>query len=309
MRIGVYECETPFATAGSGSALWCVARKGGRRFFLKQFLTPVRPAASASVSQTLRRRQMERCAVFERRKRALYEALLCALGDCAVPVVDFFMFDGRYYAASEYVQTPYDTFDTLGALPPRMSRQLLYELARCLGRLHAQGVVHADLKPEHVLLQREGERYRVRLIDFDSGFLEDDPPAEPRDIEGDPVYLAPETFLRMLGEPRTLTRRLDTFAFGLIAHKLWTGRLPETGADGRAYVYEAVLAGEAAELSSTLPTAYRWLIQKTLSLDPEDRPDDGLLERLLSPPAGESRPAGGMVNGLSRYLKPGHKGS
>ena len=304
MRIGAYECETPFATAGSGSARWCVARRDGQRFFLKQFLTPVQPGSASAASPALRQKQQARCEMFERRKKALYAALRCVLGDCVVPIADFFAFEGRYFSAAEYIQTPYETFETLDAVTPKFARQLLFELARCLGRLHAQGVVHADLKPEHVLLQREEDRLRVRLIDFDSGFLEDDPPLSPRDIEGDPVYLAPETYLRMLGKPASLTRKLDTFAFGAIAHRLWTGRLPRTEDADHAYLYEAVLAGRAIRLPEELPTAYRWLILKALSEKPEDRPEDSLLERLLSPPAAGNRTNTAVVNGLSRYMLP-----
>ena len=301
MRIGAYECETPFATVGSGSARWCVAVRDGRRYFLKQFLTPVQPNASAKPE--LYQKQQQRCYVFERRKRALYAALRCVLGDCVVPVSDFFAFEGRYFATSEYIPTPFDTFESIGDVPPRLARQLLFSLARCLGRLHAQGVVHADLKPEHVLLTGEGDGYRVRLIDFDSGFLEDDPPVEPRDIEGDPVYLAPETYLRMTGGTPALTRKLDTFAFGAMAHRLWTGKLPIAFSPSYTYLYEAVIMDNAIRLSDSLPTAYQWVIRKALSQNPEDRPDDGMLERLFAPPADEPRPAGETINGLSAYMR------
>ena len=303
MRIGAYECVTPFATAGSGSARWCVARSEGQTVFLKQFLTPVQPRA-AGAATALTRAQRARCDTFERRKKALYAALGCVLGDCVVPVLDFFAFEGRYYAVMEYVQTPYDTFETLGVPSQRIRRQLLFELARCLGRVHAQGIVHADLKPEHVLLQRDGDRLRVRLIDFDSGFLEEDPPPTTRDIEGDPVYLAPETYLRLSGRPVSLTRKLDTFAFGAIAHRVWTGALPAPQTPGVVYLYEAALAGETIPLSDTLPIAYRWLIQKALSQQPEDRPDDGLLERLLAPPPAEPQRNTVVENGLHRFYRP-----
>jgi len=304
MRIGAYECETPFATAGSGSARWCVAMRDGRRYFLKQFLTPVQPLAANGATAVLRQKQLARCEIFERRKLALYEAMRCVLGDCVVPVTDFFAFEGRYFAVSEYVQTPYETFETMDLITPKLARQLLFQLARCLGRLHAQGIVHADLKPEHVLLQRESETFRVRLIDFDSGFLETDPPTESRDIEGDPVYLAPETFLRMMNQPALLTRQVDTFAFGVIAHQLWTGTLPAPDRQPTGYLYEAALSNTPIRLSDELPTAYRWVIWKCLSRDPGERPDDSQLERLFAPPPEETRPLNKPINSLSRYWRP-----
>lgn len=306
MRIGGYECETPFMTAGSGGARWCVARMDGARYFLKQFLTPVQPPPTSTASAALHDKRMRRCEAFERRKRALYAALRCVLGDCVVSVQDFFAFEGRYYAASEYIPTPFETFDTVGQVPPETARELLFSLALCLGSLHAQGVVHADLKPEHVLLTREGGGYRVRLIDFDSGFLESDPPTEPRDIEGDPVYLAPETYLRMTGEAAPLTRQVDTFAFVAIAHRLWTGSLPTPANPSQTYLYEAALTDSGVNVSDELPPAYHWLIRKGLSGMAEDRPTDALLQRLLAPPADELRAAGTQptTGGLHPYLRP-----
>jgi serine/threonine protein kinase len=300
MNVGPYVCETPFETAGSGSARWCLADTDGRRFFMKQFLSPVIPSPSAS--EALQKKQRARCDEFKRRKEALYAAVSLTLGDCVVPVTDFFVFEGRFYAVSEYIQPPVETLDNLNGLPHARARQLLFELACCLTRLHAQGVVHADLKPEHALVQKQDGCDRLRLIDFDSGFLVSDPPTDADTVEGDPTYLAPETFLRMSGAENALTERLDTFAFGLIAHRLLTGCLP--GTSGRAYPYEAVLAGDAVRLSDRLPTAYRWVIRKALRSRPEERPDDGTLQRVFAPPPIQPVRTNRAVNGLSRFLLP-----
>ena len=304
MRIGAYECETPFATVGSGSARWCVAVRDGRRYFVKQFLSPVQPSPTSGAGTELHQKQLARCKAFERRKEALYSALTCVIGDCVAPVIDFFAVGGRYYAVSEYIPTPFETFETLAPVTGPDARELLFALSRCLGRLHAQGIVHADLKPEHVLVSREETQPRVRLIDFDSGFLEADPPRQPRDIEGDPVYLAPETYLCMAGEPVTLTRKLDTFAFGLVAHHLLTGKTPRPTLQGQAYAYQAVLADAGLLLDGDLPTAYSWLIRKALNKTPEARPEDGLLERLFAPPSDAPHKSTHAHNGLSRYMRP-----
>ena len=279
MKIGAYECLTPFVTAGSGSACWCVAEKDGQRWFIKQFLSPVRPQTDDGTP--LYRRRVARCEAFEEGKRRLYAALACVLGESLVPVSDFFLEQGHYYSVSEYIADPALCFENARDLQPHTTRELLHELALCLLRLHAQGVVHADLRPDHALMQLEGRRYRVRLIDFDSGFLEEEPP-DGDAIEGDPVYLAPEAYLRMTGQSAALTRKIDVFAFGAIIHRLWTGALPRMD-ERYAYLYEAALDGGDIRLSPALPTAYRWLVKRMLSADPAARPDDAEIERMLAP--------------------------
>ena len=204
-KIGAYEPLTLLQTAGSGSARWCIARRGTRRFFLKEFLSPVYPAENAN--PVLREKQLARCRRFEEKKRRLYSAMSCVIGDTLVPVTDFFRFGLHYYAVSEEIPEPRLTGESaVETLPMEDKREILLSLSLCLQRLHLQGIVHADLKPEHVLLRKGELGYEARLIDLDSGFLADDPPAPGGDTEGDPVYLAPETFLRMQESRQTWVR-------------------------------------------------------------------------------------------------------
>lgn len=302
-RIGEYKPLTPLHTAGSGSARWCIAERGGDRFFLKQFLSPVYPAVCDSL---LRQKQRERCHAFERRKQHLYAAMSCVIGETLVPILDFFRFEGRYYAVSEMVQAELNG-ESRTDLTEAEKRQVLCHLALCLQRLHLQQIVHADLKPEHILLTPDLWGYKVRLIDLDSGFLLSEPPPPGSGLEGDPVYLAPEAFLRMTGQDTPLTTAVDSFAFGAIIHRLWTGDLPGFDRSRFGYLYEAVLAGESPEISKELPDQIRWLIQNLLCADPERRPDDAACVRTLSEgiqPIQPNRPATDEpLNSLSRFMK------
>ncbi len=304
-RIGEYDAITPMQTVGSGSARWCIACREGQRFFLKEFLSPVYPSKATAIAE----KQKVRCEKFEAQKRRLYAALSCVIGDTLVPVIDFFRCEGRYYAVSEEVRKPHLTGETVEGLSQKEIRGLLYSLAECLGRLHTQGIIHADLKPEHLLLVGKPGEYELRLIDLDSGFLEEDPPAEPHAIEGDPVYLAPETFLRLAGEDAPLTGKLDTFALGILIHRLWTGELPGMDAERFTYLYEAVLADGEISLSPKLPLAYRLPVQRMLRKNPKERPSDAEIVRLLMGQRSESAPSLGAekdrppLNGMSRYLK------
>ena len=301
-KIGAYEPLTPLQTAGSGSARWCIAQRGTRRFFLKEFLSPVYPVENTNA--VLREKQMARCRRFEEKKRRLYSAMSCVIGDTLVPVTDFFRFGLHYYAVSEEIPEPRLTGESsVETLSRKEKREILLSLALCLQRLHLQGIVHADLKPEHVLLRKGTLGYEARLIDLDSGFLTEEPPAPGGETEGDPVYLAPEAFLRMTGEAADIGPAIDTFAFGAILHRLWTGALPETDAP---YLYEAALEQRPIQISAQLPPAYGQAVRRMLDAEPSHRPSDGELVRLFAQPfeKDEKPPlTGEALNGLSRFFR------
>lgn len=302
MKIGAYELLTPLRTAGSGSARWAIGAYGLERFFIKQFLSPVYPADEET---PLGRKQRERCLRFEGQKQALYAALSCVIGGTLVPVIDFFCFEGRYYAVSEAMPDSHITAEESEALSEEERRAMLLDLALCLQRLHRQGVVHADLKPEHVLLCRSAEGWRTRLIDLDSGFLTEDPPRQPREMEGDPVYLSPEMFLCMTGGEAALGPRADTFAFGMMIHRIWTGQLPDFDRDAYDYLYQAALDGADICLSPDLPSDWRDTVSAMLSADPEKRPEDVQVTALFEKRPDVSGSRQGHVNGLSRFMRPG----
>lgn len=300
--IGEYSCLTPWRTAGSGSARWCIGCLGVERFFIKQFLSPVYPAHPDT---PLGLKQLARCQAFEKQKRTLYAALSCVIGGVLVPVIDFFRYDGRYYSVSEALPDSCVAAEDGGLLPREQRRNVLFDLALCLQRLHRQGVVHGDLKPEHVLLCPEGDGFRTRLIDLDSGFLTGHPPREIRDMEGDPAYLSPEMFISMMGEKATLGTGVDTFAFAMMIHKLWTGELPGFDHSRYDYLYQAVLDGGTVTLSPDLPQEWQAAMQAMLDKDPARRPADGDITRLFEK-SPESLPRTAVpANGLRRFMRSG----
>ena len=309
-RIGGYELHTSWKTAGSGSARWCIAHRDGQRYFVKEFLSPVYPIGDMRPELAEKRRK--RCEEFEGKKRRMYFALSCVIGDTLVPVLDFFRYQGRCYAVSEEVPKPYVNGEEVRDLPPKAIRELLYALAECLRRIHDQGMIHADIKPEHLLLTGEPGSYRLRLIDLDSGFLAEEPPEEGEDIEGDPVYMTPEVYLRITGRSIPLNAKLDTFALGILIHQMWTGKLPEYERKKYTYVFQAALDGGEIRLSPELPLAYHFLVQRMLRKEPADRPDDSEIVRMLAStrpegsfPAFQIKKAGkhGQINELSSFFK------
>ena len=101
-------------------------------------------------------------------------------------------------------------------------RGIVEQIAKGLQAFHRLEMLHQDLRPENVMIDRTGT---AKIIDFGStrilGIAEDAAPARPDDILGTPQYTAPEYFLGESGSPQS-----DLFSLGVIAYQMLTGRLP-----------------------------------------------------------------------------------
>jgi serine/threonine protein phosphatase PrpC len=99
-------------------------------------------------------------------------------------------------------------------------RDILGQIVQGLRALHRREMLHQDLRPENVMIDRAGT---VKIIDLASarvaGVAEAGPPDE--EILGTLQYTAPEYFT---GDP--VSWRSDLFSLGVIAYEMLTGRLP-----------------------------------------------------------------------------------
>jgi serine/threonine protein phosphatase PrpC len=109
----------------------------------------------------------------------------------------------------------------LGAVLP-----IVEQIEKGLRALHRMEMVHQDLRPENVLIDRDGV---VKIIDFGSaivkGVREAAPEVDREEILGTLQYAAPEYFVGEAGTPLS-----DLFSLGVITYEMLTGRLPY-GAD------------------------------------------------------------------------------
>ena len=81
--------------------------------------------------------------------------------------------------------------------------------------MHKQGVYHADMKPNNLILQRGT---RVKVLDYGLAWIK----GEPKDrVQGTPEYMAPETVTHKL-----INERTDIYNFGATMYRLVTLALP-----------------------------------------------------------------------------------
>ena len=284
-----YELLTPFTTEGSGTAQWCAARHGGEKFFIKQFLTPTLPPADADMNRPVNRAKRDACVAFFRRKQRLY-ATLRDLNNgtlvCPNSVDGLFVWEGHYCSVSLFI-TPDVPPDHICRLPERVRVILMRTLTLALSLIHRGGIVHSDIKLDNVMVTvNEARAYNLKLIDFDSSFFADEPPADVDRLHGDLAYLAPETLRFMMEEPVRLTRAVDIFALGLVLHQMWCGRMPLFPEDKARSAGEARLLGIPIRPDPALPRDLQLLVAWMLQANPADRPDIrqvySVLARLLA---------------------------
>ena len=114
--------------------------------------------------------------------------------------------------------------DTLGVLSWWQVGLILAQTLDALGALHRAGVMHGDIKPEHVLVSHvedQGVAWQVQLVDLGMARTTDGRLPDGRTIktlQGTLAYMAPEA---LLGE--AVGPRAEQYAVGLIAYELLTG--------------------------------------------------------------------------------------
>src|SRR5688572_13862176 len=142
---------------------------------------------------------------------------------------------GPDYLVLEYLQGE----PLRGPVPPDEAVRLAGQVADALHAAHERGILHRDLKPANVMVLRQGDTSRAKLLDFGVARLTgpdiDATQTTAGGVVGTPAYMSPE---QAAGKP--LDARSDIFSFGALLYELLAGTRAFMG-NSTAEIFSAVL--------------------------------------------------------------------
>ena len=159
-----------------------------------------------------------------------------------------------------------------GALSVEAGIKFLLPVLSALAAAHKMGIIHRDIKPDNILISKEG---RIKIADFGLAkgpLLGATMTAESSIVLGSVSYLSPEQVQRGIADARS-----DVYSAGITAFEIFTGEKPFAGAEPIQIAYMHV--NDRVPLMSSkrrgIPPELDQLIYRATNSDPDARPRDG----------------------------------
>jgi eukaryotic-like serine/threonine-protein kinase len=194
-----------------------------------------------------------------------------------ISIIDFGQTpDGLLYLVMEFVRgcSLRDVLREEFPIPRARLLELMRQLLEGLQEAHSQGVIHQDIKPDNVLIERlSSGRDLVKLTDFGIARLRGEEPILDEEgqelITGTPEYMAPEQILG--GE---IDSRADLYAAGVLLYEMLTRERPFGGdstevMEAQLHVPPPLESLRRPELD--IPAALRDVVLRALAKEPADR--------------------------------------
>jgi Tol biopolymer transport system component/predicted Ser/Thr protein kinase len=260
-KLGPYEILSALGSGGMGEVYRATQSSLGRQVAIK-VLSP----EFASDPDRLRRFEQE-----ARSASALNHPNIISIYDVGCE-------GANSYIAMEFVdgKTLRDLLEA-GPIPIKKSLQIVAQIADGLAKAHAAGIVHRDVKPENVMVTRDGF---VKILDFGLAKLTLPDPAGREStvagfnstqvgmVLGTVGYMSPEQVRGLTADARS-----DIFSLGATCYEMISGKRAFQGATS-ADTMSAILKEEPAQLSTSvhnLPPALARIVHRCLEKDPGDR--------------------------------------
>ena len=143
-----------------------------------------------------------------------------------VPIYEVGERDGSCYFSMKFVEGgQLDEVVTRTPVSIRQAAELIVKIAQTVNYAHEHGILHRDIKPGNILLDKNGEPH---LTDFGLARLLDAQSSVTRtiDVLGTPSYMAPE---QAAGDTTKLSKATDVYGLGAVLYQLLTGQPPFAG--------------------------------------------------------------------------------
>ncbi|MEX3071278.1 protein kinase [Vibrio alginolyticus] len=147
-------------------------------------------------------------------------------------------------------------------------RDIIVQVAKGLQAMHRQEMVHQDLRPENIMIDKSGT---AKIIDFGATKVAglSEIVMEPPSIMGTAQYTAPEYFIGQAGSNRS-----DIFSLGVITYQMLTGKLPydtQVSRSRNAKSQQKLEYVSAPVLNPAIPNWIDFALKRALQIDPHKR--------------------------------------
>ncbi len=186
-------------------------------------------------------------------------------------VYDIGEIEGMPFLSMEYVdgEDLGSLLQRIGRLPEDKALVTARQLCAGLQAAHDRGVIHRDLKPQNIMMNKRGQ---VVIMDFGLSAIADQlTGAEVRN--GTPAYMAPEQL-----KGAEVTARSDIYALGLVLYEIFTGKQPFEGQSVKQLL-EQQESGHLPSMTSgtaDVDPAVEKAVRRCLEADPAKRPSSAL---------------------------------
>jgi len=228
------------------------------------------------------------------RFRQEYEVVSRLKHPNVVSFLDFVGANDTFNIVMEYVEgvSLRDVLARARRLDPDLVAGLGHQLAVAIGAVHAEGVLHRDIKPGNVLLSGDGA---LKLTDFGIAHQEGTRMTATGMVLGSPAYMSPE---QLAGQREAVTEQTDVYALGVVLYECIEGldplRVPRH--EDLLAVLQRKRETEPRPLKRCDDEALKALLLQCLAVDPAARPAGmaevaGRLAEIAERGAGSGKPA------------------
>ena len=150
--------------------------------------------------------------------------------------------------------------------------RIVLQICGALEAAHRGGVIHRDLKPDNILIEKVHDTERVKVLDFGIAKLKETKTdaflTQAGTIIGTPQYMSPE---QCQGNP--LDPASDIYSIGILLYEMLSGSVPFDGESVLQVVYDQLHAPprQLRELSPDLPEPLAQVVMRALEKEPADR--------------------------------------